>query len=153
MAKGGRTPTNDPTLINTAERRTLVFELRKAGMTYRQIAEAVRNQLGSDVLPKGWDERYAYKDVKRVTDRLARHLALQAEELRELELARLDEMQSGLWACARSGDVKAVGAIIRIMQRRARLQGLDQDRLDVDLTSAGEKIEVKIIGGVSLADI
>jgi hypothetical protein len=42
-----------------------------------------------------------------------------------MELHRLDQMLLGLWRDAVSGNVKAVGTALRIMDRRARYLGLD----------------------------
>ena len=47
-----------------------------------------------------------------------------AEELRKIELARLDALQVSLWDRAMAGDVDAVLAVLRIMDRRIRLLSL-----------------------------
>ena len=43
-----------------------------------------------------------------------------------LELTRLDAPEVGLWDKAVSGDVKAVNAVLRIIEQRSRLLGLDK---------------------------
>lgn len=53
------------------------------------------------------------------------------EQHRTLELLRLDELQSGLWDRAVSGDVKAVNAVLRIIEQRSRLLGLDRPQIHV----------------------
>ena len=45
---------------------------------------------------------------------------------RALELARLDALQVALWDDAVGGDVKAVNAVLRIIEQRSRLLGLDR---------------------------
>lgn len=47
------------------------------------------------------------------------------EEAIRLEGERLDALQEGVWSRAISGDVKAVEACIKLLERRARLYGLD----------------------------
>jgi len=56
-----------PEVIKAGERRAVALELRKRGLTFRQIAEGVRRWAdekragGFEVtLPKGYDERYAW---------------------------------------------------------------------------------------------
>jgi len=45
--------------------------------------------------------------------------------MRQTEGARLDRMQRAVWPAAISGDIKAGAQVLRIMERRARLFGLD----------------------------
>jgi hypothetical protein len=46
------------------------------------------------------------------------------EHLRAVELARLDQLQAAWWADAMTGDVKAVSAVLRIIDLRIRVLGL-----------------------------
>ena len=46
------------------------------------------------------------------------------DELRRLEVDRLDALQVAIWDDAMSGDVKAVAALVRIMHLRAKILGL-----------------------------
>lgn len=119
------TQTSD--LLATAERRAFVLRMRKAGATYAEIAEAALRQYGPEQLPNGWDERYAYKDVKRELDKLRNEIGDSAETVLTLELQRLDDLLKGLWplAARKDPDLKAVDRILRLMERRARLLGLD----------------------------
>ena len=92
------------------ERRAL--ELRRAGWSFQQIAD----QLG-----------YANRgSVHRVIQRaLKRTLVEPADALRQLENERQDQMQAALWKFAMRGEVKAVLSVTKIMERRAKLNGLD----------------------------
>jgi hypothetical protein len=45
--------------------------------------------------------------------------------VRELELTRLDAMLLPLWRRVQAGEEKAIDRALRIMERRARLLGLD----------------------------
>lgn len=98
--------------IEAVERQRKAVELRKAGMSY----EAIADELG-----------YAGKSgaYKAVSSALTRTLQEPADELRALELARLDDMLKGLWVNARKGNVYAIDRVLKIMQRRAELLGLD----------------------------
>jgi hypothetical protein len=48
-----------------------------------------------------------------------------AEEMRELENARLDRAQAAIWSNVLPGDYRAVMVFLQISQRRAKLNGLD----------------------------
>ena len=89
------------------------LELRRAGLTYDVIAERL-----------GFSNRgSAYREVKNA---LKRTLQEPADELRTLEVDRLDRLQTALWANAMRGDNHSVDRILRIAERRARLLGLDR---------------------------
>lgn len=60
-----------------------------------------------------------------VTRALNRIIERPAEEVRKLELERLDVMQAGLWEAATHGAYLTVDRVLGIMQRRAALMGLD----------------------------
>jgi hypothetical protein len=46
-------------------------------------------------------------------------------EIRVLEAGRLDELQNAVWPQAKAGDIQAINCVLSLMQRRARLLGLD----------------------------
>ena len=48
------------------------------------------------------------------------------EDHRALELARLDALRVPLWDKAMSGDAKAAGMVLKIIEARSRLLGLDK---------------------------
>ena len=136
-----RNQTSD--LLDTAERRAYVFQLRKGGATYAAIAQAVIDKFGLDALPRGWDERYAYKDIKRELDHLRKDIADSASEIIELETQRLDAMLTTLWPQVAKGHLGAIDRVLRLMDRRARLLGLDApSKKDVDLKSGGKPLAV-----------
>lgn len=96
-----------------AERRIKAFELRKAGTRYRAIGNAL-----------GISEAQAHRDVAKVLQ----SLVLPEGEIkmaRVLEEARLDAMLFALWGSANQGHLGTIDRVLRIMERRARLLGLD----------------------------
>jgi hypothetical protein len=96
----------------TLARERRVLELRRAGVSFDQIASTV-----------GYTARgAAHKAFMRA---LSRTLVQPAQELRDLEADRLDRMQVQVWERALRGDDKAILTVLRIMERRARLLGLD----------------------------
>jgi hypothetical protein len=101
-----------PARIKLAEKESQALELRKGGATYARIAQV----LGYT------EEGGAAKAVKRA---LKDTLQEPADEMRRLEAQRLDAMQSALWPAAISGKWLAVDRCLGIMERRARMLGLD----------------------------
>jgi len=61
-----------------------------------------------------------------------------AEHLRELENQRLDELQASLWDKALAGVLPAADRILRIMERRAKLNGLDAPQKIAPTDPTGE---------------
>lgn len=118
----------------TAEREAAAMRLRARGASYAAIAD----QLGY------CDRSAARKAVQRG---LNATVAEPAAELRDLELARLDDLHATAWKVMRAPHVlvsggqvveregeplrddmpvlRAIDTILRIMVRRARLLGLD----------------------------
>lgn len=103
------------TRLAVAERRRRALELRRAGVGYEDIVR-LHPELG-------YKSRGACAtDVKRA---LEQTITEPARDLIQLELDRLDRMLLGLWNGAAKGNVAAVDRVLRIMERRARYQGLD----------------------------
>jgi hypothetical protein len=100
-------------------RRTRALELRAAGMTYEQIAHEVG---------------YANKGTAHavIHQALEEREAASVDQLRYLELDRLNAMQVALWRDAVAGKVTAVDAIVKIIDARCRLLGLYQNRRTMD---------------------
>jgi len=73
-----------PRLISATERQRLALELRKAGATYESIARELgyRNRAGS---------------AAAVKTALQKMLQQPAEEVRTLEVARLDALLLAMW--------------------------------------------------------
>lgn len=132
-------------LLDTAARREFVLRLRRKGKTYRAIAAAALAEFGPDRLPNGWDCRYAYMDVKRELDKLREVVGEHAEDVRQLELLRLDAMLDGLWERARAGKATAVDRVLKIMERRARLLGLDAPTRQEVTGKDGEPLLVRFV--------
>ena len=51
--------------------------------------------------------------------------AERAERLRDLEVERCERLVLGLWTNATRGDDKSVHAVLRVMERKAKLLGID----------------------------
>ncbi len=98
--------------LAAVEKQRLALELRKAGVSFPQIAA----QLGYKSVSGAFDA---------VDSAIKRLLQEPAEEVRKLEVARLDHMLSAVWPSVQRGDERAVEMALKIMARRAKLLGLD----------------------------
>jgi orotate phosphoribosyltransferase-like protein len=95
-----------------AEKQRRALELRKAGMGFQSIADALgyANHTG------------AYKAVKAALKATIQH---PADELRKVESERLDALLKACWQVALQGNLLAVDRVLSIMARRAALLGLN----------------------------
>ncbi|MBM0203537.1 hypothetical protein JNW90_10725 [Micromonospora sp. STR1s_5] len=99
----------------TAERRAKAVALRLSGTHLDVIAEALDYSSPAAVS----------KDISRAMTAAIKVQSRNAEELRMVELMRLDRVQRGLWPAAIAGDVKSAETVLKIIDKRCRLLGLD----------------------------
>ena len=105
------------------DKEVKVLELRRAGLTWQRIAEETGYA----------DHTGAYAAYKRAIKRTQQQ---PADELREAELDRIDRLQLALWPKAMKGDNASINTIVRLMERRARLLGLDTPiKIQQDITT------------------
>jgi hypothetical protein len=149
MSSKGKTRTGKQE-VQIAQRHLQAMELRIAGYGYVEIA----NKLG--YLNPG----SAYKAVQSA---IKAHAAPVANEIRELEAARLDRMTKALWPfvegceaieadpergivaqAAIPPDLEMLDRVLKIMQRRARMLGLDEPTKK-DVVSGGQPVGYRFI--------
>ena len=118
--------------VKAVDRHLQALELRKAGISYARIAEA----LGFNSPQAAW---------KAVNCALKKTVQEPADELRTLEVERLDAAAAAIYPSVKQGQYGAIDRWIKIMERRAKLLGLDAPT-KTDVTSGGDKITVTIKG-------
>ena len=69
---------------------------------------------------------------RAVHDSLNSRIAEAVTEYRELELARLDALQAAHWPQAVAGSVRSADLVLRVIDRRMKLLGLDRPRMEDD---------------------
>jgi hypothetical protein len=106
--------------IRTTEKTLKALELRKRGMNYTQIGE----KLGCH---RSTACRYVLSELENLADKCRE----EAVHVRDLELQRLDALYLVAYAEVEDGNIPAIDRCLRIMERRAKLLGLD----------AAEKVE------------
>lgn len=104
----------DPAAARGREGEERALELRREGYSYREIAKAM-----------GGTPSLAHKRVSKAMERQLVRVADLAEQVKALELDRLDAMFRGVWKQASDGGLLAIDRALRIMERRAKLLGLD----------------------------
>lgn len=115
--------------VDAHDNQLKALELRKAGISYQRIAEAVGYK----------DASGAWRAVKSA---LKKTLQEPSDDLRKLELERLDAAASAIYPSVKQGQYGAIDRWIRIMERRAKLLGLDAPT-KTDLTSGGKPLNWK----------
>jgi hypothetical protein len=115
----------------TLAREAEVIKLRRGGLTWDMIAERVgyADASGAQKAYVKACQRIVYADV---------------DELRKVEGDRLDMAQAALWSKVLTGDTNAVNSLLRIMDRRAKLYGLDlpiRQQIEVTNYEGGTEVD------------
>jgi len=117
--------------VKSHDRKLKALELRKAGYDYRRIGETL-----------GCSVTQAHRDVAA-----ALKLTLQepADDVRALEVERLDNMLRALWRDVSAGNHGAIDRALRVMERRAKLLGLDAPTRTETTGANGEPVRTDIV--------
>tara|TARA_B100001778_G_C18444339_1_gene563808 strand:- start:72 stop:713 length:642 start_codon:yes stop_codon:yes gene_type:complete len=124
-----------------AERDARIFSLKKSGLSNSDIAKRFEMSAGAVAAA-----------TRRQLNKLNSEAFLAYPEVLRLELERLDEMQKSLWPLTQfrreeledgstvtvEPDQRAVQTVLGIMDRRARLLGMNVERVDIALNTLGE---------------
>lgn len=98
--------------LDTALRRREALAMRQRGKSYQEIADAL-----------GYSSRSAAStDINKMIKELPQE---NAHHLRKIEVERMDQLLDAMWDKAMKGDGWAVDRCLKIMERRAKLLGLD----------------------------
>jgi hypothetical protein len=100
--------------IRAAQRRVEALNLRLEGRRFREIGEAM-----------GVSEQTAHRLVTTELKRLNAVRAEQAAELVRLQSERIDALLQAMWPKALAGEAVAVNQVLALLQRQARLHGID----------------------------
>ena len=97
---------------DTIAKELEVVKLRRGGLPWDMIGERV-----------GLSASGAFRAYERS---LARVVKEDVDAIRQVETERLDLAQSAIWGKVLQGDNASITNLLRIMERRAKLLGLDQ---------------------------
>jgi hypothetical protein len=112
-ARSTKRARTSPKAIERAELRKKALELRKAARPVREIAVKIGR---------------SKSETQRLIDEALRDVGPDHEtkvRVRTLQLERIDTMVLGLWMRAKKGDEKAVTAVLKLEERRAKIVGSD----------------------------
>jgi len=121
-------------LVSKEMNQKAALRLRARGLTYQAIGDEL-----------GVTQQTANRYVLEALANLRAEAGEAAQEVRELESMRLDRMLSAVWDLAEAGDIKAIETVLKLMERRAKLRGLDQPErsMTVTVTSSREELEAE----------
>lgn len=119
-----------------AERDLRIFKMRQAGVPTAEIAR--RFGIGTSNVANS---------IKRQLNKLSQEALLVYPEVLQMELERLDALQSAIWPLTQhrkqkmddgtevsiEPDIKAVSTVLSIIDRRAKLLGMDQTNVNVQM--------------------
>ena len=109
-----------PSKIPAAARREKALELRAKRMSIRAIADML-----------GVSKTQVQRDIEKELQAAAEERKKIAGLIIDLELVKLDELEQEAWKHIAAGELSAIDRVLRSMERRAKLLGLD----------AAEKVE------------
>jgi hypothetical protein len=134
------TPNEDQYVVQ--ERRRKVVQLRLAGLQFPEIVRRMEEYFGP-----GADPALARMDWKRIRDKSRTLTEDSVEELRSLQIERLEMLLAGVWKNALTGDVKSVDSAGRLIERIYKLQGLEpptqvqlNTRIEMESTAVAEAV-------------
>ena len=98
--------------IKAVDKHAQALRMRQAGASYEDIARVLGYRSASG----------AHNAIKSA---MKKCLQEPADELRLLELSRLDEALKAIWGDVKKGSLFAIDRFLKISERRSRLLGLD----------------------------
>lgn len=136
-----------------AERDLRIFTMRKAGVPVQDIARRFTMTTAA-----------VNASIRRQLERLNREAVGSYPEVLRLELERLDALQQAIWPLTQhrkvrmddgtevnvEPDLKAIQQVLSIMDRRARLLGMEQTNVNMTVEGVGSASEPRaVLAGVS----
>ena len=107
-------PVTGPRTVERIDWHRTAVDMRAKGHTYQQIADACGVSMSA-----------AYKAVCTYLEQTRAIAREAAEDVKRIELDRLDRMLAAVAPKAEDGDLQAVQTAIKLQERRAKLLGLD----------------------------
>ena len=129
-----------------ALRDRLILEMRAHGYSYDQIREKL---IQDSYAP----ESITTRQVEGMAERAIKNVRRDpAEEVRKIELKRLDMMMQVFFAQALQGHGPSCDRVVAMMERRARIEGIDAP-LDFDFSQARQQFFGLLSAALSTLDM
>lgn len=136
--------TPSPEQLRVDERRRKVVQLRLAGVQFEEIGRRLADDYASDSPNLG---ALARVDWQRAREKSRRLTEDSVEELRAVEVERLEMLLSGVWKNALKGDTKSADTAARLIERLCKLKGLEpptqvqlNTRIEMESTAVAEAV-------------
>lgn len=117
--------------IRAAENRARAVEYRKMGMSYQAIGDQLHISAPA-----------VYKTVRKAMQAVKVEQDQDAEIIKAMEYENLDRLQLAAWPGAMKGNHLLIDRILKIMERRAKLMGLDAPEKRANTDSRGSDIPI-----------
>ena len=124
---------NKRVAIKNGPRNKLIYDLRIAGMSEREIADEVTKR-GTPV-----SDTTVHRIVCQALDRHNKLMDMKAEQLVRQEMVRLDNLTAALYA--NRNDPRVADTLLRIMERRAKYRGLDSP-IKIDAMNTNKNVNM-----------
>jgi hypothetical protein len=105
-------------------RRKLVAANLLAGLSFRDIAEAIQTEFATDP-DVGTSLRTVQLDVKAILKGWERDQIESIMHRKRMELVRLNRALNAIWNQVVKGDLQAVDRFIKLSERRGKIEGWD----------------------------
>jgi hypothetical protein len=115
------------------KRRLKVAANLKAGLNYRQMAEALDVSLGT-----------VAGDVKILFNRWRKEQVSDIDDHITLQVVQVDTTINAIWDRVTKGELPAIDRMLKLQERKSKLLGLDQPQA-IDMTSKGAPLGVSYI--------
>lgn len=141
-----------------AERDVRIFKMRQAGVPISEISR--RFSMTNNAVNSS---------IRRQLGKLSQEALLAYPEVLQMELERLDALQSAVWPLTQhrkvklddgtevsvEPDIKAVSTVLSIIDRRARLLGMEQNNLNVrmDVQDSTSNLRAVLAGAPGVVDV
>lgn len=123
----GNTSGRDTAALDRAKRDAMACDLRRAGLTYQEIADAL-----------------GLADPSSARDAIIRSrkaiIKEPATELVAWETERLDTILAAIWPKVQKGDLRAIDRVLKVMERRAKYYGLDAPEKILAMPITAERV-------------
>ena len=135
------------------QRRKQAVQLRLAGVDLATIMDQVNK-----ITPEGnkySSVAHVSEDLKRARERSRAQLDDSVEDLRQLQVDRLERLLAACWPKAVKGDTRAVDTAARLIQQMAKLKGLEaptqvelSHRIEMESTAVAEAVlaAIEVLG-------
>jgi hypothetical protein len=127
-------------------RRKLVAANLLAGLTLRDIAEAIQTEFAHDPTV-GTSLPTVHKDVKAILKAWRQDARTAIAHHQEIELMRVDRALNAIWNGVVKGDLPSIDRFIKLSERRGKIEGWEGITVRGD---AAHPVAVKVEGRVQV---